>query len=181
MTDERAAEFQVITWIGMCLLCVQGAEHRLSRVIELVLDRPKFDITRQSVAERKQTLGDLLMRLKNTVKLDYNLKERLFRFLEMRNKFVHNLSDVPGWNLGTEDGRVEAKIFLAELSFTALAITALTITIFSISAKEDFGKDLFEEDSEETRQRVAILEELFGEQARKVLEGRGLNSPARKI
>jgi hypothetical protein len=82
--------------IGMCLLSVQQAERVLSAAVETILDRPDLNLAEQSQVKQKQTLGDFLKRLKRRVKLEYGLKERLFKFLEMRNKFVHNLSEVPG-------------------------------------------------------------------------------------
>lgn len=158
--------------IGMCLLCIQQAERVLSAAVETILDRPDLNLAEQSEVKQKQTLGDFLKRLKGRVKLEYGLKERLFKFLAMRNTFVHSLSEVPGWDLETEEGRKVARMFIGELAFTALAITSLFTTLFSVSAKDDLGVDLFKEDEKQIRERVEVLEKYFGTQARKILAGR---------
>ena len=51
-------------------------------------------------------------------------------------------------------------------------MTSLFITVFSVSAKDDYGKDLFEEHEEAERQIMEILEMHFGATARKLLAGR---------
>jgi hypothetical protein len=87
---------RILTMIGVCLLCVQQAEQVLSGAVENILDRPGSLFTNASEAKQKQTLGELLKRIKGRVKLEYGLKERLFQFVKMRNTFVHDVSAVPG-------------------------------------------------------------------------------------
>ncbi len=172
MTKPKTPDRQTLALIGMSLLCVQQAEQVLSSAVNIIFDRHDIDLTEQSGAKRRQTLGDFMLRLKRRVKIEHGVKERLFKFLEMRNKFIHNLKDVPGWDLDTEAGRETAKMFLAELSYSAIAITCLFMTLFSVSAKDDYGEDLFKDHDEEIRRRAAAIEEIFGANARKLLAGR---------
>ena len=168
--DEEMLD--LVGLIGMCLLCVQQAEEVLSGVVETILDRPEQNLTEQSEVKQRQTLGDFLKRLKQRVKVEYGLKERLFKFLQMRNTFVHKLSEVPGLDLETEKGRAVARMFVGELCMTALFISMLFTTLFSVSAKDDLGADLFRDEDEQTQKMAAMLEKLLGEKARKILAGR---------
>ena len=161
-----------LAMIGQCLLCVQQAERVLSGAVKSVLDRPGLKLTEQSETKQWKTLGELLMKLKLHHKLEYGLKERLFKFLEMRNTLVHNISAVPGWNLSTEEGDNIAKAFLYELAGTAVTITMLFITLFSVSAKDEYGVDLFKEEEQSKRNMVEALEKVFGTKARTILAGR---------
>jgi hypothetical protein len=172
MSREGSIDRKTLELIGMCLLSVQQAEHAISSAVESILDRPDLMLTEQSEFERKQALGDFLKRLKRRVKVEYGLKERLFRFLEMRNTFVHNLSEVPGWDLNTEEGRKVARMFLAELAVTAIAITLLFTTLFSVSAKDEYGKDLFTQEEKREHEMIELMEKHFGATARKILAGR---------
>jgi hypothetical protein len=173
ITAENADEFRR-TWelIGLCLLCVQQAEHVLSGAVESVLDRREVGLMQQGDHEKKQTLGDFLMRLKGRTKLNDTLKERLFKFLEIRNTFVHEFSQKPEWDLRTAQGREAANGFLVELIVAALATTCLFMTLFTVSAKDDFGKDLFTDEEHEHRDAAAVLEKFFGKHAREILAGR---------
>lgn len=172
MRRDSMVDEETTALIGMCLLCVQLAERMISGVVEQVLDRRDLNLTELSAFERKQTLGDLLKRLKHRVKIEHRVKEKLFKFLEMRNTFVHNLSEVPGWDLKTEAGREVAKLFLVELMIRSLALTALCGTIFAVSAKDDFNEDLFSDANEEQRRLRQIIEAHYGPLARKILAGR---------
>jgi hypothetical protein len=171
-SKARGDHQKMLALIGACLLVVQQAEHVLSDALELILERRDVNLAAQSASERKQTLGDFLMRLKRSTKVEHGLKERLFKFLEMRNTFVHNLSQVPGWDLKTEKGRDVAALFLIELAYAALGITALFVTLFSISAKDEYGEDLFAQEEKHEHEVMATLEKRLGPMARKLLAGR---------
>jgi hypothetical protein len=162
----------VLERIGMCLLIVQQAERAISDVVEKIFDRRHVDFATQSASEKKQTLGDILMRLKKSASIEHRVKEKLFRFLEMRNILAHDLSKVSGWNLKTEEGRNAAKVFLNELIVASAAVTALCVTLFAVWAKDDCGEDLFDGEESEVREIVRILEARFGPMARKIMAGR---------
>src|SRR5206468_917726 len=139
MPTQREKELMTLwSLMGVCLLLVQQAERVLAGAVESVLDNPDLRLMEQSEFQRKQTLGDFLKRLKRRVKIEPTLKEKLHQFLNMRNAFVHNHSEIPGWDLKTEEGRDVAWKFLVELAGTSLAITGLFTTLFSASAKDEY-------------------------------------------
>jgi hypothetical protein len=161
--------------MGVCLLSVQQAERMLADAVESVLkDRTSMpeNLMEQTYKEQKRTLSGVLKELRKRAQIERVVDQRLWRFLEMRNSFVHNISEVPGWNLRTRKGREAAKKFLIELTMLAMAITGLFGCLFLVSAKDEFGKDL-EEGSDMWRKEMArIMEMHFGTTARKILAGR---------
>ena len=140
---RRRAELQTLSLLGLCLLCVQQAEIRIESAVEIILDRPPQSFANESENKRKQTLGELLMRLKRRVKLEHGLKENLFTFLEMRNTLIHDFSTTHGSDLRTEKGREKASLFLLELTHAALATTMLFGTLFSVASKDDYPRGWF--------------------------------------
>ncbi len=175
MSRDRRPEIQTFALIGVCLLHVQLAERVLAGGVELVLQDPTLTAAKlleQTEPERKRTLGDFLRGLKSRAKIEAKFKDKLYRFLRMRNTFVHNLSEVPGWNLRTKEGRKVATEFLIELTMLAFGVTGVFMSLFAVSTKEDFGKDLLREGSVEEKRLISILETHFGPTARKILAGR---------
>jgi hypothetical protein len=158
----------LFAYIGVCLICVKMAERALQSAIETVLDDEGAKLAEQSEPERKQTLGEFLKKLKRRVKLPLHLKERLYGFLRMRNRLIHEFD----FNFSTEMGRKEARLFLSELSVAALAIFALMTAIFQAWALDEHGVDLFEVEAEETRRIIKLMGKQFGSLAREVLAGR---------
>lgn len=55
--------------IKNALECIQGAERGLTTLVETVLDDPNLKIAGETEAERRQTLGDVLRKLKQRVRL----------------------------------------------------------------------------------------------------------------
>jgi hypothetical protein len=113
--DERK---KIVTFIGMALLVVQATEQIIRLVTTHVIPGPSpltFESLRsRSRDARNRTIGFLLGKLRERVDLDETFDECLRRFLEMRNTFIHNLDEVPGWSLDTEQGCTVAEAFLVE-------------------------------------------------------------------
>jgi hypothetical protein len=172
MSVDEDPRLRVVSFMGWCLLMVQEAERALARAVETVLDHPDLWLLEQSEFERKQTLGDFLKKLKRRVKVEPALKDGLYHFLKMRNTFIHDVAEVPGWDLASEQGRKIAMEFLVELAVASLAVTALFITTFHVGAKIDLGEDFSERAEESKRQIIEILEKQFGPLARKILAAR---------
>jgi hypothetical protein len=169
MAKDRSPELHTYALMGVCLLHVQMAERVLGGAVELVLRDPTLTLSKlmeQTERDRKRTLGEFLKELRSRARLEPKFKDKLWRFLQMRNTFVHNLSEVPGLNAHTEQGRKVAREFLVELLFLAISLTFVFLTLFSVSAREDFGKELIEGKS------VMIGEEM--------IEGKVLNERAGK-
>jgi hypothetical protein len=76
--------------------------------------------------KRNRTLGFLLRELHKRIDLDDRFDETLCQFLEMRNTFVHNLDEIPGWSIHTEEGMVVARTFLSEF----LRVTEIVLSVF---------------------------------------------------
>jgi hypothetical protein len=178
-------EMRLFAGIGACLAVVQTAERALQSAIETVLDNPNARLLEQSEPLRKQTLGDFLKKLKRRVNLPTQVKDKLYAFLKMRNQLVHDFSEIPGWNLRTEEGREAAELFLFELASAAISITGLCTAVFQVWArdecdKEFFGEKFLEVQSEETRQIVKLFEKQFGKLARDILAARVGKEPIPK-
>ena len=104
--------------LGLALLQIQAAEHVIRLVLQHVIQDKSITVEileAQEQAERKKTLGYFLHKLRARADLVPELDEMLQKFLDYRNTFAHNLSEVPGWNLETDEGRQVAIAWLAEL------------------------------------------------------------------
>jgi len=133
----------MLALIGVCLLYVQGAERALKNAIEIVLKDGRANIEGQTEAERKRTLGDLVRELRKLAKIERGFRDTLYRFLNMRNTFIHNFAELPGRDLDTEKGREAATKFLAELLVLAFSITGVFVSLFTVVARDEFGEEFF--------------------------------------
>jgi hypothetical protein len=61
---------------------------------------------------RAKTVGYLLHELRARVGIDDTFESVLSKFLAMRNTVVHNIDEIPGWSLDSEDGIAVAHSFL---------------------------------------------------------------------
>jgi hypothetical protein len=89
----------------------------------------------------------------------------------MRNSFVHDPSEIAGWDISTLEGREVAQQFTLELTATALAISALFTMVFNVWAKDNFDRVL-EVETDKQRQMLRLIEKHFGAKAREVLDGK---------
>jgi hypothetical protein len=71
-------------------------------------------VTRQQQL-RTKTLGRLLYEMRRRLKIIPHFEDILAKYLEMRNTFVHNVDEVPGWSLNTDEGIAAAHSFLTDL------------------------------------------------------------------
>lgn len=171
MSRDQDAQIRTLALIGVCHLVVQQAERVLAGAVEVVLKDPTAPkLMEQTEYERNRTLGAVLKELKSRARVKPKFKDKLYRFLKMRNTFVHNVNEAPGWNLSTDEGARVAAEFIVELLMLAFTVTGVFMCLFTVSAKEDLGEDLME--GVEGRQLIDLLEEHFGPTARKILSGR---------
>ena len=113
--------------IGLLLHVVQITEN-LTRLVMTYVIQKDSPLTLEKLEtlqgkERTKTLGYFICELNKRVDLDDGFGETLSRFLDMRNKFVHNHDEIPGWCLDTDDGRKVAHAFLAEFHRVMEAVT----------------------------------------------------------
>jgi hypothetical protein len=156
--------------MGVCLLSVQLAERALAGAVESVLkDRTMTadELMEQTERERKRTLGHFIKELGRHTQLEPHFDQNLWDFLKMRNTFVHDLSEVSGWNLRTEEGKEVAIRFLAELLLASSSVAGVFMSVFTVSAREEFGVDLIK-----GHPLMTQLEKELGPFARKILAGR---------
>jgi hypothetical protein len=135
----------IMTLIGMCLLTVQSAERALEMALDTVFaERSSAQKAKVEIIEgQRTTLGYFIRQLRSRVKLERSFKNKLYRFLELRNIFVHDVKEISGgWDLKTQSGRKRAYLFLGELLFIAGAAQAVFIAAVTISARDDFGADI---------------------------------------
>jgi hypothetical protein len=177
-----AGQLGTFTYVGLCLSCVQQAERALQATIQTVLDDENVKLAEQSEPERKQTLGDFLKKLKRRAKLPITVKDRLYAFLRMRNRLVHEFD----FDLSTEEGNTAARLFLLELTLAAISISGLMVAIFQVWAKDHHGEDFYTEDFFKTEakqhlQLVKLFEDKFGGIAREILAGRNKALAKRQV
>jgi hypothetical protein len=147
---------------------VQLAERALQSAIQTVLDDESVKLAEQSEPQKQETLGAFIRKLKRRVKLPVHLNERLYEFLKMRNRLVHEFEH----DFHSEKGREEARLFLVDLMIRALTITGLFTAVFQVWAQDEHGVDFFEVEADETRLIIKWFESHFGKLAREILAGR---------
>lgn len=118
MADEkviRQNEHEIRELIGTCLLLVQTVERVIAFTLTFVLQRPNMTVRQlleQAEKERTRTIGFFLRELRRRADIRPDFDQVLVEFLEKRNTFVHDLSEVPGWDLTSPEGCSVAKQFL---------------------------------------------------------------------
>jgi len=111
-------KLHVLARIGLVLLLVQAAEDVMLLCLGFVFANPSAEwekLHAKDEATQKRTLGFFLRELRGRVAINEDFDDVLTKFLSMRNTFAHNLKEVPGWNMETEEGMVAAQKFLGEL------------------------------------------------------------------
>jgi hypothetical protein len=170
MSSDRSPQLHTYALMGVCLLYVQQAERALASAVGSVLMDPTLTTAKlmgQTEPERKRTLGDFLKELRKLARIEPQFKNKLYRFLTMRNTFIHNLSEVPGWDVRTEEGREVATKFLSELLALAFEVSGVFMSLFTVSAREELGENIIE-----GNQLMSLIEKQFGPIARKILAAR---------
>jgi len=160
---------RLLIYTGLCLNYVQLAERALQAVLQTVLnDKHKF--AEQSELERKQTLGDFIRELKQRSKLPQHVKDDLYDFLNMRNRFIHEMNGSPR-NKNEYDA---ALLFLVELLFRSLKILGLLTSMFQVWSRDKFNQEFFSEEffenqTEKHRALLAFFEDRYGPLAKEIL------------
>jgi hypothetical protein len=110
---------QVFVRVGIQLIQYQGVEHALRLCIQIVLPaapiRTLSDLHTLEERERTKTIGYFLSRLRTRVTVAPDFDEALTVFLRGRNAFVHDLSQLEGWNPRSDEGCVTSNQVLDRL------------------------------------------------------------------
>lgn len=169
MHDRDRVQIRLFALIGLALLYAQQVERAIEFILNTVLKDTSVTIeslTSDAEKEGTRSLGYFMRELRKRTRIDRAFNQKLYRFLKMRNTFVHNLSEVPGWNLDTEEGQEASARFLFELISLSLGITGVLASLLTISMREEFGEELAE-----GNQILAFLEKSHGETARGLFLG----------
>jgi hypothetical protein len=154
--------------IGTTLIVVQMVEHMLRLTMTFVFQKTS-PLTLEAVevqkeAERKKTIGYFIAELKKRVDVDPSLEDGLSTFLTIRNQFVHNLSDIPGWDTETEEGQAVAMKFVGQLfnvSRTLLKVFAGLVRAWQEQVQMDIPVPANEFFEEVDTKYKPLLDELF--------------------
>ncbi len=93
--------------------------HACETFIKSVLENAFPGKTPGVTAGQKMTLGQLISALKKKVEVHQALKDLLARFLQSRNDFAHNISNIQGVNFRTDVGVKNLRVFLESLDHDA--------------------------------------------------------------
>jgi hypothetical protein len=109
----------VLVAMGVTLLMLQVTETCIKTCLTLVLPGQPFltleVLEQQDERLRNKTLGYFLTEVRKRVDLDDDFDALLKAFLKNRNDFVHDLSRVPGWKLGSPEETAKARAFVHHL------------------------------------------------------------------
>jgi hypothetical protein len=101
-------EIHLLSLIGLTLLQVQTTEHIIKLCMTYVLQQEPLTLQlleAQEEKERHKTLGYFLQELRKRAAISPGFDEALREFLTDRNIFAHDLKEIPGWDLKTDEGR----------------------------------------------------------------------------
>ena len=139
------SEKDLLMRMGVCLLLVQQAESLLRFCLTFVLQKQSpltlELIESQKEAEKKKTLGFFLIELRKRADLDDRFDSMLSDFLTRRNQFVHNITDLEGWDRSTEAGQLVARNFIDTLTRQAIEISN-TLTGLVMTWQKQTGFDV---------------------------------------
>lgn len=110
---------EVLLAMGVAVLILQATEKVIRLCMTLVLQKQSpltlEALQEQEEIERNKTLGYFLSELRKRADLDDGFEVLLKDFLKNRNDFIHDLSRVPDWELGSAEQTAKAKQFVHRL------------------------------------------------------------------
>jgi hypothetical protein len=109
----------VLLAMGVAVLVLQTTEKVIRLCMTLVLQRQApltlEALQEQEESERNKTLGYFLSELRKRADVHEGFDVLLKDFLRNRNDFIHDLSRVPDWGLGSPEQIAKAKQFVHRL------------------------------------------------------------------
>ena len=117
--DIPREQQDVLLAMGVAVLILQATEKVIRLCMTLVLQKQApltlEALQEQEEIERNKTLGYFLAELRKRADLHDGFDVLLKDFLKNRNDFVHDLSRVPDWGLGSPEQTAKAKRFIHRL------------------------------------------------------------------
>jgi len=111
---------QILTSMGVTLILLQSTEKIINLCMTFVFQNSSRltleALELQQKEEQKKTLGYFLRELRKRADLAPEFDQLLRDFLNHRNTFIHKLSDLPGWDLDSPEGRQIAERFISKLT-----------------------------------------------------------------
>jgi hypothetical protein len=148
--ESPPTEEAVLAEIGRTLLLIQPTEPLFNFIADAVIpDLPFTEEGLKGLSIGKQTFGVVKSRLeKKGINFDPVFLGALDKFINDRNKFVHRVHDIPGWNLKTPEGRIKAFCFLKFLQTRNIELRQVLLGLLMEYDKKHlygvFGKTLKE-------------------------------------
>lgn len=122
--------------IGFLLLDVQATERAIKLCSKVAL--PKLDYILNDLGERLQngkydrkTIGQMLKELRERATFQEDFENILEQFLRKRNVFAHDLANICGWDMKTEEGLKVANNFLDSLIDDSRTVRAVFVGIIN--------------------------------------------------
>lgn len=144
--------------VGVAVVYLQSLEKTLRICTTFVLqDGEALDLAkleRMKVEERRKTLGQFVMRLKQRATLHPLFEDLVNSVLEDRNALVHDLERIPGWNLDSDDG-----LRVAEQFVMGLLARAHTLNEMLTAVGRDWARQI-SMDIQTTPEAEAYLQEI---------------------
>ena len=111
---------KILISMGITLLLLQTTEKAINFCMTFVFQKESpltlEKLEKQEIEEQKKTLGYFLAELRKRADLDPKFDQMLRDFLDRRNIFIHQLSEVRGLDFSTPEGRQIAEQFIGKLA-----------------------------------------------------------------
>lgn len=133
--DIPREQQDVLLAMGVAVLHMQITEKVIRLCMTLVLPKETpltFEaLEKKNKSERNKTLGYFLSELRQRADIHDGFDALLEEFLKNRNDFVHDLSRVPGWQLGSREQTAKARKFVHQLIEQSDAIVKVFLGLIS--------------------------------------------------
>lgn len=118
MLNYDKEDKDVLVMIGVSVIASQTVEKAFETCLTYVIPGIKItcldDLDRSIRMHNKNTLGKFIKNLRSRVDVDEGFDVFLSDYLSDRNKIIHRMHDIAGWNTSTSSGREVASNFLAK-------------------------------------------------------------------
>ena len=123
----------IYSLIGFALAFIQGVEKQIAFCTTYVL-QDDGELTLEKLLskqklERTKTLGYFLAKIRERVKLSVGFDDLLKEFLGNRNALVHNMDQIPGWDLKSVEGVEAAKRFVVTLLRQSYQVSKILVAL----------------------------------------------------
>ena len=132
----------LLAHVGMTLTQVQLTERLINQTLLFVFQEGDgLDLEAYNEQKRfleRKTLGQMVAKLKERVRVHDQLEELMAAFVRDRNTLAHDLSRIDGYDLNTEPGRAAVNAFLRSLFDNSTKVMKIFMSI-NLSWQEQTG------------------------------------------